>query len=693
MTTDTGLVLTAGDLSVADIAAAGMGKDRALAVPAGLTGFVLYGPYRDMPDGIYEFTVSAKSEEPDVGSIDIYSHGDTFFAGPLRDGVPFEVRLKDAAAMEVRVRATGKAFVFRSVKIERVGDLPDTAKLPDTLVLAEARNRMFQLRGQADKASVAPWPQLGGAEAPATVWSALHSGCQREALGPLAHDLKTADIDAWIGDTAGAAVVEAWGEVGIHSERQLAAQGFIPSSARLMAHEDLALEALYASCRGDVDLDAHLRRIAAKEFGRHIRSAYLAKLSEMQSAFQKTGLSRGAVYCPCPISGQLLRSSHAIPVPFDLGKQTFLFYYFKGVEPFYVAAGGWSGAKIFAYFPQREVILRLQDPLYNWGPPQDAVNVFKRLMVTHAALVHDYLTTPTVPALLSGTIENLGHFFWNDVAGLVSAEREGLLENVNHAVSYRHAFLDPFSVLAKSESLVRFSCKTETELFTLILKEHLFCVRATALTIDDDTAARLHGLAQANLSVEHRALLAKAQAAPYRLWANLRAHNKVLRNQVEAIVKVAEDTARRHGGLALYLDGTPDCAAMADEISAQVSSAVTVHRGLDVSMSDSICWAFAVDSYIATIGSGLTLVTWLAKKPGVAHSERAHLAQMEFWGEVRTGAPMPVTPTTSEINDLGEGGYCDYLIDPTLLVSLMRRATSGDALPNLPGLKGLRAMD
>jgi hypothetical protein len=101
---------------------------------------------------------------------------------------------------------------------------------------------------------------------------------------------------------------------------------------------------------------------------------------------------------------------------------------------------------------------------------------------------------------------------------------------------------------------------------------------------------------------------------------------------------------------------------------------VKLFPGIDVSIYDTIMWAFQIDSYIATIGSGLTIVTWIAGKPGVAHSESHHLNQIaSFWGDVRPDVPLPITPACDQVIDTGEKMYCNYEIDRSLILQMFDR--------------------
>jgi hypothetical protein len=65
------------------------------------------------------------------------------------------------------------------------------------------------------------------------------------------------------------------------------------------------------------------------------------------------------------------------------------------------------------------------------------------------------------------------------------------------------------------------------------------------------------------------------------------------------------------------------------------------------------------------IGSGLTLVTWIANKPGVAHGNLAHCHQVNvMWRKVREDL-QPILVPQESIVDLDESHWpgCNYDCD------------------------------
>jgi hypothetical protein len=164
------------------------------------------------------------------------------------------------------------------------------------------------------------------------------------------------------------------------------------------------------------------------------------------------------------------------------------------------------------------------------------------------------------------------------------------------------------------------------------------------------------------------------------VWINLRAHDKVWRDQAAGYASILNALVEEHGAVSAFVDGWTDCRPVADELARRVGPGVTLFNGLGFKVSDSLVWAQAVDAYVCTVGSGLVLLTWLSAKPGVAHADVAHLKQMEWWGDVRPGAPIPLHPAPDDIHEIEGSGrdggafYADYRVDWRLLLKLLRQA-------------------
>jgi hypothetical protein len=643
------ITLTASDLYVIPQFAAFLGADGVLRIPAGHQGHVLYGPYLNLAAGHYLLTLDVDGEAD--GLIDVYAGGRVFVERPLTSPAPIWLDARDATeGLEFRLSVSGGALVFRSLTLSTT-DLSDA-----------------QL-GQATSVTPVPPSAAANSKLLDDLWSAAH-GRAREAVTQLADAARTVDPTVWFEALPRPTVIDVSCEAALqNSFRALRELGFDIAAVRSAAADTFSTEAAFADRVGLTGLADDLRRNL--DFPESDLEHHLARLGHIHGAAQFTGLAEGVALCACPFTGAILTSRHAVPVASEDTKQCHIFHYFDGGTPFYLAVAGFAGRKTFLYVPSLTLILQLGPPQFDWGDHKFPVDLLHRMVVDNATAYFDYLAGPTEPALLSGTLNNLGHYFWNDLSGLVRYAPTGLLRNVKKVVGYKYGFLDPECCLDDGVEREFFRLTDKHELFRTFLTHRLYCVRPTALRMPADTASKIRLFAETKLNDAHRARVAQARTADLVIWFNLRAHNKVWREQVDAAVLLAERATREGRSLALVLDGMADCEPLAAEIGRRAPAAVKVFNAFDLPFPESISWAFASDAYIATIGSGLTLVTWVAGRPGVAHSETAHLSQMEFWGDVRGDVPAPVAPPIDAIHDHGHGTYCDYSIDPGLIVDLL----------------------
>ena len=66
------------------------------------------------------------------------------------------------------------------------------------------------------------------------------------------------------------------------------------------------------------------------------------------------------------------------------------------------------------------------------------------------------------------------------------------------------------------------------------------------------------------------------------------------------------------------------------------------------------------------------LVTRLADKDGIAHSNIGHLSQLEWWGEVNADSSATLlAPTGEDISNVTTEYYSDYSISPLKFLELL----------------------
>jgi hypothetical protein len=609
-----------------------------LIVPNDQHSYVFYGPYLRVAEGFYKviLNITRKDDDHPIGEFEVFSANQIYFSTEVTGRGEFLIHLPMLTDLEFRFRACGRPFIFQNIEFEKI----ELASLDQKPISAKIGDY---------------------------IWQGIHTSTSVEVLGRLA----SRSIETVTCSPSRVTAIPAWNDDKIiSSSQQLSSAGFNLNAIREISTDTFHADVTLANECGHVKLADVLQEISVQDI-KPIGDAFLDGLAERSGAIQVTLASEGVALCRCPFTSIALSSSHGFVVPVDELKQSYLFYYFKSVEPFYLVVAGFGGRKTFLYFPMSDVVVQLGDPAYDWGNHGIAIDSLKRLLIRNYAEVSQYLSRKTSPCLLGGSLNNLGHSIWNDLTGLIRFEERGLLDGIRQLVSYRFAFLKPETILDNAAGIAVTNIQSPDHLFSFYLTNGLIPVRPTSMTLDASMADRIVKAAQGQLTESARDEIRQAQEWGDIIWFNLRLHNKSYIEQIPAALMIMERAQLEGRKVVLFVDGMRDCDSLVESIAEAAGSAVIVVDGTKKTMEESISWAVASKAYVATIGSGLTLVTWLAGKPGVAHSEKAHLSQLDFWPLVRSDVPVPKSPRSEDITDIGSGAYCNYSINPNLINDLL----------------------
>jgi hypothetical protein len=411
--------------------------------------------------------------------------------------------------------------------------------------------------------------------------------------------------------------------------------------------------------------------------------------SERNASFQVELALHGSLSAYCPVSGRRVVSRHGFVQWFC--SIPFFFYRFEGAEVFYVCTGYHANDRVALYLPRSQTLIDFWEPLLRWHSLTEITRAFEINLVTCGREAAIYLDGPTRPAAVTGN-DNLGHFMWTDLSGLHYAAANGLLDSITGLVEFERAFLPVTEVFPEMTGLPATRFSDGEAAFAHCLRNRMLPIRFTDAVISEGLAARLRRAAERHGTDGRQP---PSDLARPLLWINLRAHNKRWVGQAGGYAALVNAIRDEFGACTVFLDGWTDCADIAAEIRAQAHPDIAFHDGLGFGVSDSLNWAFAIDAYVSTISAGLTLVTWIANKPGVAHAETAHLDQMGWWGHVRSDAIAPRAPGMSDVHDVAPGGlYCDYELDWRVLWRLLqpilreRFASSAASQERLPSSGG-----
>ncbi|OZH52526.1 hypothetical protein AFK68_23810, partial [Hydrocoleum sp. CS-953] len=295
---------------------------------------------------------------------------------------------------------------------------------------------------------------------------------------------------------------------------------------------------------------------------------------------------------------------------------------------------------------------------------------FKSYVVTNWKYVQNYLVNFNRSLVeLYGTISNLGHFFWQDITGIYYLYEQSLLEKIDYFCGGDNQYLNLLSIFPEipENKILNMSGMSWEEPFRFMLKNNFFCLRITDAFIKQSIGSRIYQAAYNLCSQEFIEEVKKAKENnDLLLWINVRTHNKVWMDQDKNYAKIIDKLTNEfsHLNMGVVFDGTPDASDCVKSIIEQTKSKVSFYNTtLKIQLYESIVWANYIDTYIAVVGSGLVITSWLSDKPGVAHGDRAHLGQKCFWSEVKESGIEPVFLNHQETKQSQKGAYKNYQVD------------------------------
>lgn len=395
------------------------------------------------------------------------------------------------------------------------------------------------------------------------------------------------------------------------------------------------------------------------------RPPLFERFAEVDRSYQWELATGQGMSAYCPSSGRLVRSSHGFCQHY--GNLAFLIYRFEGEEVFYIGTGHSSNAKMFLYLPESNVLVDLREPWLRFYDNDHVLSFFLTNLLSFAPEVREYLNGPTKPAAVVGN-NTYGHMVWVTLTGLQFAAENGLLDMVEEVIELDNYFfpVQPLFPELAGKPTTRFRAGEDVQAFQHCVRNQLLPIHFTDALFTDPLVERI----RQQSAIHAGAAVPPGLVRPL-IYINVRAHNKIWLTQGSGYAGILNAVFERYGRASAFVDGMPDCQTIVDEIRAQTHPEIELHLGLNASFYEKVNWAFACDAYICPVGSSLSLVQWIADKPGVAHAEHAHLEQLNWLGLIRPGVSNPAVPDYAEVVEVGEGIYCNYNLDWRVLFDLL----------------------
>ncbi|NER05569.1 MAG: hypothetical protein F6K17_24775, partial [Okeania sp. SIO3C4] len=315
---------------------------------------------------------------------------------------------------------------------------------------------------------------------------------------------------------------------------------------------------------------------------------------------------------------------------------------------------------------------RLKIAIYynNWKKPKlEIYQNFSSLIVTYFQEVMEYVNSKQKKNVTSviGFINNLGHFFWQDLSGIYYCYRNDLLGKIERFAVGPYAKMELKSIMPEipDSKILKVPEMSDSEKFQFFLKNNSFCFRMTEHFISQECTERVYKVAWNKCSPDLIKILTnireKKEVFPL-VWINVRGHNKSWISQEKGYANIINKLSLDFPNLGIVFDGWIDCNDIVKNIQKRLKPNIKVYSTLGCPLHESIVWGNYIDAYIAVVGSGLTITSWLNNKPGVAYANRGHLKQKSFWSKVKEKSIEPTFLDVSEVVEVGTGGWGNYEI-------------------------------
>ncbi|MDT9341267.1 hypothetical protein VV11_018285 [Trichodesmium erythraeum 21-75] len=451
------------------------------------------------------------------------------------------------------------------------------------------------------------------------------------------------------------------------------------ANVEFMRRDGIAIENFYInaySCDSGVRLSEKVKK----------NTNYSWDLLNKTRDFQQSIIETGYLYAVCPVNGKILKSNQSFYFLYtnDTGIPL-CFYRFVGSEVFYLIVGGWDGGKIGIYLPRLDLVIHWS---ITWGKKIDyklLIDEFKTKSVINGSVVKNYISSkePKRITAIIGSYFNLGHYFWNELGGLQYLYESGILEKVDKFLIAPHNRLDIAEIFPEIPKEKITSVSDLQSIFSTILDNNYFVVRPTESCIRKGLSTRVYQASMKKCSQSFLEKVDKSQTYFPLLWINLRQHNKCWTNQIEGNANIITNLSQKYQNMGVIFDGMVDTKELMEKITALIPSNVKTYDATACTMNETIYWSYSVDTYIAVVGSGLTFLSWLANKPGIAHGNHAHLSQGVFWGEVREEGVPPIfidhkyVFDKTNVSGIYRNYDCDWKIIYDKLIKIIKDLESG----------------
>lgn len=477
------------------------------------------------------------------------------------------------------------------------------------------------------------------------------------------------------------------------SQNLLNNHGISVANLKLIKKDDLNLEEIYINsfeCEPKIKLSRKVIETVSQLWEPY-----------KNHACSKAMIETDYIYSVCPCSGRIVRSNQSFYVNYYDNWLLMHVYRFVGNEIFYLVIGNKCRGKLCIYLPKKELIIKFSpDWLVDGQILKASINLLKSSLVSNYQKVKFYIQTKIPKKLVFniGFNENFGHYYWNDLSGILYLQSNDILERVESFLVGDKDFFNIGGVFPEiaSHKITKLPNTTDEDLLQTILYNNYFAVQANDLFMSQNLADRVTQFSLKKCS-ENPDFLEEVERAKKHfplLCIQIRS-SRTWVSQMEGNANIIKKLAEEFPNLGVVFDGwarqeVEDALAesmiarekdIMNQIIALLPSHFQTYCIIGRTNYEKVIFNNQIDLYSGPIGSGVTTVQWIANKPGVWHGHTYYYEQVWCYGQYSsTGDPLireNIVPARwvarNYIVDLEDHNYdCDWLAIYEEIVKIIR---------------------
>jgi hypothetical protein len=360
---------------------------------------------------------------------------------------------------------------------------------------------------------------------------------------------------------------------------------------------------------------------------------------------------------------------------------------------------------MFLYLPDKELIIKFIPDWLTDGSIFTAINILKTILVSSYKKAKSYIENETQKQIVFdiGFNKNFGHYYWNDLSGVLYLEANDILEKGERFLIGDKDFFNIGGVFPAIPSHKITKLANTDELFQTILDNNYFAVQVNDLFMSQELADRVTQFSLKKCS-EHPEFLEEVENAKQHfplLCIQIRSR-RTWGSQVEGNANIIKKLVEDFPNLGVVFDGwarqeVEDTFAesmiakekdIMNKIIGLVPSNIQTYCIIGKTNYEKVVFTNEIDLYSGPIGSGVTTVKWIANKPGVWHGHTYYYDQVWCQGkESSTGSPLVrenIVPAIwvprNYIVDLADNNYdCDWFAIYEEIVKIAREISPKNA--------------